>query len=87
MRGWEVIAVCRGMRDGFAVLSQRNRFFRGDAADVLEPGEVPYLLPLGELYDEDRNPLECANHAEMSVLVRTDRPIREGAILRKKIDG
>ena len=86
-RGWEVIAVCEGMRDGYAVLSQRNRFFQGDTADVLEPGAVPYLLPLDELADADGNPLECANHAEMTVLVRTDRSVREGAIFRKKING
>lgn len=87
VRGWEVIAVCEGMRGDFAVLSQRNRFFRGDTADVLEPGAMPYLLPLNELYDGDGNPLECANHAEMTVLVRTERPVRKGAIFRKKIGG
>jgi putative protease len=86
-RGWEVIAVCTGMRDGYAVLSQRNRFFPGEVADVLEPGKEPYLLPMNEIYDEEGNPLTSANHAEMTVLVPTDREIGAGAILRKKIDG
>ncbi len=87
VRGWEVVAVCEGMRNGFAVLSQRNRFFRGDTAEVLEPGETPYLLPLDELTGADGEPLECANHAEMTVLVRTEWPVAAGAILRKKITG
>jgi putative protease len=86
VRGWEVIAVCEGMRDGFAMLSQRNRFFPGDTADVLEAGAAPYELPLEELFDADRNPLECANHAEMTVLVRADRPVARGAIFRKRIN-
>jgi putative protease len=86
VRGWEVIAVCEGMRDGFAILSQRNRFFPGDTADVLEAGAAPYELPLEELFDADRNPLECANHAEMTVLVRADRPVARGAIFRKRIN-
>lgn len=87
LRGWEVIAVASGKRNGFTVLSQRNRFFRGDEAEVLEPGAPPYRLTLDSLYDGDGNPLECANHAEMAVLLRTERPIAEGAILRKKTDG
>lgn len=85
VRGWEVIAVCEGMKNGFAVLSQRNRFFRGDLADVLEPDAVPFEMPLTELYDDKNQPLDCANHAEMTVLVKTERPIAKGAILRKRI--
>lgn len=86
-RDWEVIAVCTGMRDGYAVLSQRNRFFPGDVADVLEPETEPYSLPLNKIYDEDGNSVVSANHAEMTVLVPTDRKIGIGAILRKKING
>lgn len=85
VRGWEVIAVCEGMSGGYAVLTQRNRFFRGDTADVLEPDTVPYELPLTDLFDEKKNPLECANHAMMTVLVRTEYPVAKGAILRKRI--
>lgn len=87
VRGWEIIAVCTGMRDGCAVLSQRNRFFRGDRAEVLEPGIPPYTIPLTEIIEEDGTPLECANHAEMCVLLRTERQISAGAVFRKKIEG
>lgn len=86
VRGWEVIAVCEGMAGEFAVLTQRNRFFRGDTADVLEPDAVPFELQLNDLFDENKNPLECANHAMMTVLVRTERPLAKGAILRKRIN-
>lgn len=87
IRGWEIIAVCIGMRDGYAVLSQRNRFFRGDVADILEPGLQPYQVTLSELYEDDGTPLECANHAEMTVLLRLNRNIQKGSVLRKKIGG
>jgi putative protease len=86
VRGWEVIAVCREMRDGFAVLSQRNRFFRGDMVEVLEPGAPPRRLTLDPVFDENGNPLECANHAEMTVLIPTERSIAAGAIFRRKIN-
>ncbi|MCI1955390.1 MAG: U32 family peptidase [Oscillospiraceae bacterium] len=84
VRGWEVIAVCEGMRGGYAVLSERNRFFRGDTASVLEPGAAPYELRLAELFDDEENPLDCANRTMMTVLVRTERPLAKGAILRKR---
>lgn len=85
VRGWEQIAVCRGMRDGCAVLSQRNRFFCGDEAEVLEPGLPPYPLRLDGITDEEGNPVESANHAQMTVLVPAERSIPQGAILRRKI--
>lgn len=84
VRDYEVIAVCEDYRDGVAVLSQRNRFFREDTADVLEAGEKPFLLPLREIYDAEWNPIEAAPHATMTVLLKTERPLKKGAILRKK---
>ncbi len=86
VRGWEVIAVCKGMSGGSAVLSQRNRFFSGDAAEVLEPGNRPYTLTLDGIEDADGNPLENANHAQMTVRLPVERPIPEGAIFRRKIE-
>jgi putative protease len=85
VRGWEVIAVCEGMSGGNAVLIQRNRFFQGDTAEVVEPGSAPYELFLSEMADADGNPLSVANHAEMTVLLKTDRPMAKGAVLRRKI--
>lgn len=85
VRKYEVIAVCEEYSDGKAVLSQRNRFFRGDVADVLESGRRPYLLPLDDLYDDNGSPVESANHAQMTVILNTQIPIAKGAILRKKI--
>lgn len=87
VRGWEIIAVCEGMSGGRAVLSQRNRFFRGDAAEVLRPGAPPYAVALDDLLDGDGLPVECANHAQMSVFWKTERPVPAGAILRKRAGG
>lgn len=84
VRSYEVIAICEEYKDGVAVLSQRNRFFRGDTADVLEAGEEPFLLRLDELFDAEGEPIEAAPHATMTVLLKTERPLKKGAILRKK---
>ncbi len=86
VRGWEIIAVCEGMSGGRAVLSQRNRFFRGGAAEVLQPGVPPYPVTLDDMLDADGSPVDCANHAEMTVFLRTERPIPAGAVLRARTD-
>lgn len=65
------------------VLSQRNRFFRGDTADVLEPGREPYTVPLDRIFDEEGNPIEAAPHATMRVLLDTDTPIAPGPFCGK----
>lgn len=83
VRDYEVVAVCEGWENGIARLSQRNRFFRGDVVDVLEPGGIPYLLKLDELYDEEMMPIDVAPHATMKVLTKTGRPVAPGALLRK----
>ncbi|WP_411678451.1 peptidase U32 family protein [Caproicibacter sp.] len=86
VRSYEVIAVCTGRAGSRTVLSQRNRFFRGDVADVLEPGGgEPYLLRLDDIFDESGEPIRTANHAAMTVLLETDREIPAGSILRRKM--
>lgn len=84
VRDYEVIAVCEDYSGGVATLSQRNRFFRGDIADVLEPGTRPYLVKLDDITDADGNAIDSAPHAMMTVRLKTDRPIAKGAILRKE---
>ena len=76
--------MCEDCHDGIAILSQRNRFFRGEVADVLEVGEKPFELPLAELFDQDGQPIDAAPHATMTVLLKTDRPLKRGAILRHR---
>ena len=84
IRGWDVAAVCTGEENGMVRLSQRNRFFRGETVSVLEPSEVPYDLTLSEIYNEDMESIEAAPHATMTVYLKTDRKIKEGAFLRVK---
>ena len=79
----EVLAVCEGREGELLILSQRNRFFRGETADILEPGKQPYNLPLDELFDEEGQPLEVAPHPMMRVFLKTEVDVPAGAILRR----
>lgn len=83
IREYEVVAMCDRYEDGVAYISQRNRFFRGDTLDVLEPGGEPYTLTAQELFDAEHNPVESAPHAMQKLLLPVARPIAPGAFLRK----
>lgn len=81
IRQYEVVAVSEGYENGLCRLKQRNRFFKGCTADVLQPGEAPYEMVIDEMYDGHMNPIDVAPHAEMTVFIRA-RPMKPGAFLR-----
>lgn len=83
-RNYELAAVCEGRQGAYLKLKQRNRFFKGDTADILQPGAAPFTAELTEIFNEDWEPIEAAPHAEMTVYWKTDAEIAEGAYLRIK---
>ena len=87
IREYEVAAVAEGGENGLVKLSQRNRFFRGETLDVLEPGGEPYLLTIEEMFNEAMDPIEAAPHATMTVYAKCSRIPTPGALLRRKAQG
>lgn len=87
IREYEVAAVAEGGENGLVKLSQRNRFFRGETLDVLEPGGEPYLLTIEEMFNEAMDPIEAAPHATMTVYAKCSRIPAPGALLRRKAQG
>ena len=83
-RNYELVAVCQSRGEGLVILRERNRFFRGQEVDILQPGREPFTATLDELYNEDGEAIQVAPHAEMAVTWRTDLPIEPGAYLRVK---
>ena len=83
-RNYELVAICQGREGNFLRLTERNRFFRGEEVDILQPGTEPLTATLDELYNEDWEPIEKAPHAEMAVYWKTDLSIAAGAYLRRK---
>ncbi len=84
IRNYDVVAICESWEKGIAKLSQRNRFYKGDTADVLEPMADVFDIKLDEIFDADMNPIEVAPHATMTVYLKTEKPIKAGAYLRVK---
>ena len=84
VRGYDVVAVCDGYRDGMVEISQRNKFSVGDTLDVLEPGGKPFLLKIEKILDEWGNKVESTPHAMQKLFVPVAKKIQPGAYLRKK---
>ncbi|MBQ4332885.1 MAG: U32 family peptidase [Clostridia bacterium] len=82
IRAYEVAAVVDGWADGWLMTSQRNRFFLGDELEVLEPGGKPFTFIPKALLNEDKQPIEMANHPMMRVYIPFERPLRPGTLLR-----
>lgn len=86
-RNYELAAVSEGRQGECVLLRQRNRFFRGQEVDALQPGRLPFTARLEEIFDEDMLPIDAAPHAEMKVFWKTDCPVAAGAYLRVKKGG
>ena len=73
-------------KTSLAKVSQRNRFFAGDEIEIIQPGMDFSTQKIEVLKDEDMNDIEVANHAAMTVYIKTDVPVVKDAMLRKKAE-
>ena len=67
-----------------AKVSQRNRFFKGDEIEIMQPGEDYFTQKVEVLKDENMNDIEVANHAAMTLYIKTDKPVVKDAMLRQQ---
>ena len=82
---YDVIALVEGSAgDGLTRLSQRNRFFPGEEAELLMPGRESVCFTLGALYAADGAPLESAPHPRMEVLTRLPAEPPAGSFVRRR---
>ena len=84
IRDWDVVATVAGWQNGMLAIVERNRFFRGDVLELLEPGQQPVALAVADLFDEEGQPVEAAVHPMSVFQIPCERPVVAGAILRKK---
>lgn len=83
-RGYDVVALVEGQCGQFFRCRQRNPFTAGGGFEVLEPGMLSADVKIEAIFDENMQPLEEALHPEMVLLLRTGRPLKTGAMIRKK---
>jgi putative protease len=86
VRDYAVAATVDGYEDGCIIATLKNKFWRGQELDCLEPQEKPFILKADELYDGDNTPIESAPHPMMKIKIPYERPVKIGSMLRMKCD-
>lgn len=83
IRNWEVVATVDGWVNGELLCTERNRFYPGDALELVQPGHPPVQLVAHTILDEEGQPLASANHPMMKLRIPYPHPCVQGAMLRK----
>ncbi len=65
-------------------ITQRNRFFKGDEVEIMGPMRPYFRQTIGEMRNEENESIEVANHPEMIVRFRVDKPVKPGDMIRKR---
>lgn len=81
---WDVVAFVEKCEDGIITLSQRNKFVIGDEIEFLEPAHEPVLYKVVNMYDDEMNEIESANHAMMTLKIKSDKVFKPGTLVRMK---
>ena len=86
IRDYDLIGIVKSYdaENGIATITQRNRFFKGDEIEIIQPLKPFFVQAVDSMCDENGNEIEVANHAEQIVKFKTAQPVCEGAMLRKK---
>ena len=83
-KAYLAVAVGYDAESGLAEFTQRNKMCFGDDAELLTPGKIGRELKIGELFDENMNPIEATPHPYMTFFMKVDFEVRPGDILRAK---
>ena len=71
---------------GCAIISQRNKIFKGDTLHVLTPDGYPDPIIAEEIFDENGDPIESTPHAEMTYLLKVEKPLAAYSFLSRDGD-
>lgn len=81
----DVVAVVESCdSDGNAVLTQRNRFFKGDSLELLTPSGEPIELTAAYIQNAEGEELDSAPHPMMTVRMKLPANTPQYSVLRKK---
>ena len=83
-KAYLAVAVGYDSESGLAEFTQRNKMCYGDSAELLTPGQIGRELTIGEIFDENMNPIESTPHPYMKFYMRVPFEIHAGDILRAK---
>lgn len=68
-----------------AVVEQRNNMKVGQQIEIMQPEQSNFSQEITEMFDMEGNPITTAPHPQQLVLMRMSKPVREFAMLRRKV--
>lgn len=71
-------------KTGYATVEQRNKLVLGDTVEIFGPGAGYFEQKLEIMLDDEGNPIESAPHAQQIIKIKTDRPVSENFMIRRK---
>lgn len=84
IREYDVVAIVDECKDGKIYATQRNRFCKGDTVEIISPGEKFDTMVIDEIYNEEGELIENANHAMMKLVIPCEKSYPTNAIIRMK---
>ena len=82
VRDYAVAAIVSEYEDGCITAVLKNKFFKGQVLDCLQPKCEPITIVADKLFDEKGNAIESAPHPMMTIKIPFDHPIAVGSLLR-----
>jgi len=70
---------------GLAVVEQRNNMKVGQIIEIMQPQQSNFSQEIRSMFDMDGNPISAAPHPQQLVMMHMSQPVREFAMLRRKM--
>ncbi|MFI3226924.1 MAG: U32 family peptidase [Clostridia bacterium] len=84
IREWDIIGLLVSCDDeGNAVFTQKNRFYKGDGVELVQPNMEPFAFEIDEMKNEKDEIIEVAQHATMIFKIKLPFKANEFTILRR----
>ena len=85
LRNFDVIATVDGYQDGYLIVTQKNRFKKGDVVEILEPNCKPFEFTITQIINDKGEEIDISRHPMATLKIPCDRPVAHGAIVRKDL--
>ena len=86
IRNYDVVAVVEKCENGVVYCTQRNKFMAGDRVEIMAPQKKPFEFTINEIFDENGNSIETANHAMMKFSFRCDEVFPPESVIRMPVE-
>lgn len=88
IRDYDIVGIVEDYdeKTGIAKVAQRNRIFIGDEVEIMRPGKPFFMQKITEMTNEEHMPIEVANHAAMTLYIKTEQPVEKDAMIRKRAE-